>query len=277
MVRPDGITRWIRARGEAVGGATGRIVGLRGTVQDITERKLAEEVLSTASQKLIEAQEQERSRLARELHDDINQRIAMLAFNLERLKQDLPSPQAELRRRIANECTRVRELGRDIQALSHRLHSSKLEYLGLVGAARGFCAELADLEHVEIDFRSENVPEELPKETSLCLFRILQEALQNAVKHSGSRHFQVSLGVSLNRVELTVHDSGIGFKPEGAIKGRGLGLTSMKERLKLIDGQLSIESQLGAGATIRATAPLCFGSEPLRTESRSLKAQKQSA
>jgi signal transduction histidine kinase len=108
---------------------------------------------------------------------------------------------------------------------------------------------------VEIDFHSENIPKELPREISLCLFRVLQEALQNAIKHSGSRHFQVSLRGGANEVELTVHDSGVGFEPEEALKGRGLGLTSMKERLKLVDGQLSIDSKPQSGTTIQARVP----------------------
>jgi signal transduction histidine kinase len=109
---------------------------------------------------------------------------------------------------------------------------------------------------VEIDFHSENIPKELPREISLCLFRVLQEALQNAIKHSGSRQFQVSLTGGVNEIELTVHDWGIGFEPEEAIKGRGLGLTSMKERLRVVDGELSIDSQFQRGTTIHARVPL---------------------
>jgi len=108
---------------------------------------------------------------------------------------------------------------------------------------------------VEIDFRSENVPRDLSPEISLCLFRVLQEALQNAVKHSGSRHFQVSLMGGAEGIGLTVQDSGIGFEPGEVITGRGLGLTSMKERLKLVNGQLSIDSKLQQGTTIQAWVP----------------------
>jgi signal transduction histidine kinase len=109
---------------------------------------------------------------------------------------------------------------------------------------------------VQIDLHSENIPKDLSQEISLCVFRVLQEALQNAIKHSGSRRFQVSLSRTSNEIFLTVHDSGIGFDPVEAIKGRGLGLTSMKERLKLVDGELSIESQLRAGTTIHVRVPL---------------------
>jgi len=225
-------------------------------VQDITERKQAEEALSTVSQRLIEAHEEERTRLARELHDDINQRLALLAVSLNDLKQSLPAVSIELGRKIDDASKQIGDVGNDVQALSHRLHSSKLEYLGLERAASGFCREFSDQQGVEIDFHSENVPNQLAPEISLSLFRVLQEALQNAAKHSGARQFQVSLKGQANEVELTVHDSGIGFDPEQAIKGRGLGLTSMRERLKLVGGELLIDSRLHRGTTVHAGAPL---------------------
>ena len=145
-------------------------------VQDITERKLAEEALSTVSQKLIEAHEEERTRIARELHDDVGQRLVLLAWHLGPSKGDLRK--------------QVEDLANDVQALSHQLHSPKLDYLGLAAAAAGFCRELSDRQRVEIEFHSENIPKELTKEISLCLFRVLQEALQNAIKHSGSRQIK---------------------------------------------------------------------------------------
>jgi signal transduction histidine kinase len=211
-------------------------------VQDITERKLAEEALSTVSQKLIEAHEEERTRIARELHDDVGQRLVLLAWHLG-------SSNGNLRKQ-------VEDLANDVQALSHQLHSPKLELLGLAAAAAGFCRELSDRQHVEIEFHSENIPKELPKEISLCLFRVLQEALQNAIKHSGSQQFQASLRSGASEIELTVRDSGIGFETDEAIKGPGLGLTSMQERLKLVNGRLSIDSKPQRGTTILARVPL---------------------
>lgn len=227
-----------------------------GEVLDITERKLAEEALSGVSGRLIEAHEEERSWIARELHDDFNQRVALLATILERVKQDLPTEEEAARRGVEEAAQHVTELGSDIQALSHRLHSSKLEFLGLVAAVAGFCREFSNRQNVVIDFHSENIPKALPKEISLCLFRVLQEALQNSLKHSGERRFEVSLKCANNEIELTVHDSGVGFDPEKIISGHGLGLTSMKERLKLVDGQLSIDSRPQEGTTIHARVPL---------------------
>lgn len=227
-----------------------------GEVLDITERKLAEEALSGVSGRLIEAHEEERSWIARELHDDFNQRVALLATILERVKQDLPAEEEAARRGVEEAAQHVTELGSDIQALSHRLHSSKLEFLGLVAAVGGFCREFSNRQNVVIDFHSENIPKALPKEISLCLFRVLQEALQNSLKHSGERRFEVSLKCANNEIELTVHDSGVGFDPEKISSGHGLGLTSMKERLKLVDGQLSIDSRPQEGTTIHARVPL---------------------
>jgi len=227
-----------------------------GVQVDITERKLAEEAVSTLSQKLIEAQEHERSRLARELHDDIIQRMAMLAVSVDRMKLGVPSSAAQLGQQMEEASRQIANITNDLQAVSHRLHSPKLKLLGLVAAAESFCQEFSELHHVEIEYRSENVPKELSPDISLSLFRILQEALQNAAKHSGAWRFQVSLTSRANEIELTVHDSGSGFELEEAIKGHGLGLTSIKERIKLVDGELSIDSQLQRGTTIRARVPV---------------------
>ena len=151
---------------------------------------------------------------------------------------------------------RLRNLASDIQALSHGLHPPKLELLGLEAAVAGFCEELSNRHGVTIDVHFENIPKALPPEISLCLYRVLQEALQNVVKHSGSRRAHVSLNGQVNTINLTVKDSGAGFDPHEAMRGPGLGLTSMKERLKVVGGQLSIHSQRGRGTTIHAVAPL---------------------
>jgi PAS domain S-box-containing protein len=225
-------------------------------VADITERKEAEKALSGVSRRLIEAQETERTRIGRELHDDINQRIAMVALTLSTLKGDLPDSEVETIRRIEDACADVLSLENDIQALSHRLHSSRLEYLGLEFAAAGFCGELSQQQNVEVDFSAEEIPESLPGDISLCLFRVLQEALHNAVKHSGVRKFAVSLKATSNKIQLLVHDSGAGFDAKTAYHGYGLGLTSMAERLRFVNGELSIESKSHQGTTIFASVPL---------------------
>ncbi len=252
----DGERRVVLVNAGSVMDAEGNLLHSTTVHVDITERKRMEEALSTVNQRLIEAHEEERTRIARELHDDVNQRLALLVVKLDSLQQSLPTSVAGIRHAIAEASKEIMGLGNDIQSLSHRLHSSKLEYLGLASAARGFCKELSDGQGMEIEFHSESIPKDLPRDISLCLFRVLQEALQNAVKHSGSKHFQVSLSGGSSRVELTVRDSGIGFDPEDATSGSGLGLTSMKERLKLVNGKLFIDSQSQRGTTILARVPL---------------------
>ena len=254
MVRTDGSHRWVRARGEAHRGSTGQIARLRGTVQDITERKLAEEALSSVNGRLIEAQESERARIARDLHDDIGQRLALLAVTLEQAKGLLPDASApgcldSLRKQTA-------EIIADVQALSHELHPPRLLHLGVVAAMRGFCQELSGQKSAEIAFRDEDVPGNVPPDVSLCLFRVLQEALHNAARHSHVRHFDVHLRGTGDVIDLTVHDEGVGFDVDAANRGVGLGLTSMKERLKLVGGELFIESHSTRGTTVLARAPV---------------------
>jgi PAS domain S-box-containing protein len=236
---------------------------------DITERKRAEEVLSTLSRRLIEAQEKERAWIARELHDDVSQRIALLAVTLE---GQLPSADTEVSRRVEETMEQLKDLANDVQALSHRLHSSKLDVLGLAVACRSFCREFSGLQSVVIEFDSKNIPRNLPKEISLCLFRVMQEALQNAVKYSGVREFRVSLKATSGGLELTIRDPGRGFDTEKKMDGHGLGLTSMRERMKLVDGVLSIKSEPGRGTTIHAHVPLTTGGAETADELRVSKA-----
>jgi signal transduction histidine kinase len=206
------------------------------------------------SQRLIDAQEEERAWIARELHDDIGQRLSLLMINLRALCQRISLN--EIRSGIDEAIQQASDLAGEMRALSHRLHSTNLDYVGLEAAASTCCNELAAQYKVMISLHSENIPTDLPREVSLCLFRILQEALQNAIKHSGSQHFRVSLKSGTNDIELAVHDTGSGFKPEEAFRGRGLGLASMRERMKLVKGKISIDSELGRGTTIHAWVPL---------------------
>jgi signal transduction histidine kinase len=150
----------------------------------------------------------------------------------------------------------VSNLATDMQRLSHRLHPSKLEFLGLATAATGYCSEVDDQHKVQIDLWAANIPRDLAPEISLSLFRVLQEALQNAIKHSGSQRFEVLLHHNSNEIHLTVRDSGRGFDAAQAMKGFGLGLTSMKERVTLVDGELSIKSHPQNGTTVYVRVPL---------------------
>ncbi len=256
MLRPDGGVVWLEENGHAFFDGQGRMLRIIGMVTDITDRKRAEEALSSVSRRLIEAQEQERTRIARELHDDIGQRLAMLSIELEQLRQQCSGMPAELLHRISELRSHSAGIASDVQSLSHELHSSKLEYLGIATAMSAFCQEFSGQHCVEIGFSHDEVPRTLPQETSLCLFRVLQEGLQNALKHSGVRHFDVELRYASDEIYLRVSDSGAGFELDAAKRSPGLGLISMTERLKLLNGTISIESQPKCGTTIHAHVPL---------------------
>ncbi len=254
MRRNDGEYRWIFDIGVPRFNKDGSFAGYIGSCLDITDRKLAEDALATVGRRLIEAHEEERTWIARELHDDIAQRIALLAVELKNANDDAVST-VDMHEHIHHARQRISELGQDIQALSHRLHSSKLEYLGLVSAARSFCAELSEQRRVRIEFKDADMPTTMPKEVSLCLFRVLQEALQNAVKHSGAKNFTVEVRGTTEGISLTVSDSGTGFDWRNAMNRGGLGLISMRERLRLVKGDLSIQSTPGRGTTVSARVP----------------------
>jgi PAS domain S-box-containing protein len=256
--RHDGEYRWILDKGVPKFSPDGSFAGYIGSCLDITERKLAEEALASIGSRLIEAHEEERTWIGRELHDDINQRLALLAVELDRFNQQLPSS-VEISNMIEQAQQRIAEITGDVQALSHRLHSSKLDYLGLATAANSFCKELSQQSNVRISFEHSGIARDLPREVSLCLFRVLQEALQNAVKHSGVRQFAAELRGSGDNIELSVTDDGRGFKEEEALTHKGIGLISMRERMQMIGGQLSIESRPGAGTTIRASVRVRAG------------------
>jgi PAS domain S-box-containing protein len=262
--RHDGQYRWLSAIGVPRFNPDHSFAGYIGSCTDVTEHKLAEESLADMGRKLIEAHEEERTWIARELHDDVNQRMALLAVELDRWNQQLPPSAVELHDHIHHAIQRLSNIATDIQALSHRLHSSKLEYLGLVAAAKSFCRELSEQHQAEIDFRDMAMPRSVPKEISLCLFRVLQEALQNAMKYSGVRHIKVELRGTEGEIQLTVSDLGIGFDPQDAIHRRGLGLISMRERMQLVSGEISIKSQPGAGTTIHARVPFSSSSDSVR-------------
>jgi len=232
-------------------------------VENITESKQSERALANVSRRLIEAQEQERTRIGRELHDDIGQRLALMAIGLQDLQQN-PDILPEVSGRVTELHKQATEIAADIQSLSHELHSSKLQYLGIAAAMRGFCQEFGQQQKAEIDFRNDDLPGELPPDVSLCFFRVLQEALHNSAKHSGVRHFEVRLWGTSNEIHLTVSDSGTGFDSEAAKASRGLGLISMEERLKLLNGTFSIESQPLRGTRIHARVPFSFGNDSTR-------------
>ena len=251
IVRSDGEIRWLERNSHAYFDKHRKMERIVGMIVDATERKRAEEALLGVNRRLIEAQEQERSRIGRELHDDINQRLAMLAVELEQL----PNDPSEVHIRARDLRKQTTEISADVQALSHDLHSSQLEYLGVVAGMESWCKEFGERQKMEIDCR-QDVRSTLPQEIGLCLFRVLQEALHNAAKHSGVKRVEVQLHEESGGIHLIVRDSGRGFDIEAARRGKGLGLTSMRERTRLVNGTIDIRSKPMGGTTIHARVPL---------------------
>jgi len=251
-----GSTRWARWEVRPWRAADGTVGGILILAEDITRRKQMEEAVSGVSGRLIEAQERERGRIARDLHDDICQQLALVSIKLEQVQRELPDSVSEHRSQIGELRQRIMDISTDVQMMSHELHSAKLSYLGAAVAMKGFCREFGEHHKFEIEFQSRDLPRQLPPDVSLCLFRVLQEALHNAAKHSGVKRFDVQLWGSSGDVHLTISDFGSGFDTEAAMKGRGLGITSMQERLKLVKGELTITSHPKSGTSIHARVPL---------------------
>jgi PAS domain S-box-containing protein len=251
----QGGTTWVRWEIRPWWSRDGLPGGILIFAEEITRRKQMEGALSGMTKKLIEAQEQERARIARELHDDITQRLAMLAIEIDQVQEcsEIPS---EVRNRAHELSMRAKQISTDIQALSHELHSSRLEYLGIVGAMKSWCSEFSERQGIEVEFKSSGVSNSPTPEVSLCLFRVLQEALHNAAKHSGAKRVDVQLREESDEIQLAVNDFGKGFDIAAAIQGRGLGITSMQERLRLVGGRIVIDSKPLGGTTIHVCVPL---------------------
>ncbi|BCA53051.1 hypothetical protein W02_01910 [Nitrospira sp. KM1] len=222
---------------------------LIGVMLDISERKRADRTLTQMAGQLITVQEEERSRIARELHDDFSQRLALLAIGLGRIGETA-GLQHDTCEQIEDMRTLTLEIASDVHRLSHQLHPAKLEHLGLTAAVRGLCRELFERQGIRIDFLHRNVPRVIAREPALCLYRIVQEALNNMVKHSGVREGRLELLGDRGHVHLCISDSGVGFDLRTAtLKGR-LGLISMQERVKTLGGHILIESRPSRGTRI---------------------------
>ena len=254
--REGGTTAWVRWEIRPWRTPRGVVGGILIFAEDITRRKQMEEAISGVSGRLIEAQEKERGRIARDLHDDICQQLALVSIQLEQVQRELPDSVSEHRSQVGELRKRIMDISTDVQMMSHELHSAKLTYLGAAVAMKGFCREFGEHHKFEIEFQSRDLPRQLPPDVSLCLFRVLQEALHNAAKHSGVKRFDVQLWGTSGDVHLTISDLGSGFDTEAAMKGRGLGITSMQERLKLVKGELTITSHPKSGTSIHARVPL---------------------
>jgi len=221
----------------------------------IAERKALGELELDFNSRLLEAQEHERARIARELHDDVGQRMALLQFNLTRFSgtPDLP---AAARGEVDELVDMSGQIVSSLRSLSHELHPATLDIVGLEIAIKGLCRDFQTQHGLRIQYSSRDVPKQLERSVGICAFRIAQEALRNVVKHSGATAAVVELASEGNRLVLCVSDSGNGFDVSTVDRRAGLGLISMRERLRLIRGQLSIQSMPQAGTRIRVEVPL---------------------
>jgi PAS domain S-box-containing protein len=247
--------KWIHhLAGASTRDATGRAVKTFGVLRDTTEHKRAEEELRDLSRRLIVAHEEERALLARELHDDLTQRLAVLAIDVGRAELVAPAgTQAETMMAVREGLMRLSE---DVHSLAYQLHPSVLEELGLVEALRTECERIGRNGSVGISVQLEPLPAVVGRDASLCLFRVAQEALNNVIHHAGARAASVILRQLDGGLLLAVRDDGVGFDPASPGTRRRLGLAGMRERVRLVNGTLDIESAPGRGTTIVAWAPV---------------------
>ncbi|HEX3085748.1 MAG TPA: PAS domain-containing protein [Pyrinomonadaceae bacterium] len=257
-VSQDGNVRWVHSRGkvEEVNGAR----FIRGAIVDITRLKMAEQAIHDLSGKLMNAQEKERARLARELHDDLSQSIALLSIKLATLRNE-PKDLAYVKDQLDQFVSDLDRLSVDVHRISHELHPARLNHLGLETALRGFCRELSAAHALQVDFEAENLPRDLPDDISLCLYRVTQESLQNIIKHSGAAAARVSVKLENGEIRLSVSDDGSGFDPSARKAKEALGLISIDERVRAVKGEAKVISAVGAGTKIEVHIPVGNHSE----------------
>jgi PAS domain S-box-containing protein len=248
--RHDGSFRWLFEVGAPRFDAEGTFLGFIGSAVDITERKNAEKAVTGLSRKLIKAQEEERRRIARELHDDVGQRLTLMALELDRFSQQ---PDSSFQRAITDLLDQAREISDSVHNMSHNLHSAGLDVLPLGTLLKTLCREFRKKTSTEMQFGEHDVPSRLPQEIKLCLYRVAQESLQNVVKHSRAQRATIELTGNERGLTLIVADDGIGFE------GRsfdGLGMASMRERLGSVAGKIKITSAPMQGTRVEAYVPL---------------------
>lgn len=252
--RHDGQYRWIMDCGVPRFSPDLSFCGYIGSCIDITDLKLSQQEMEELSGRLIHAQEEERKRLARELHDNFGQRLVVLSMELaQHLSNPENPPQIEAFLRDLG--AKLKEISRAMNVTAHQLHSAHLEVLGLVSAIQGLCHEFSRQYGIEASFSHAGVPSPVPAEVALCLFRVVQEGLQNIAKHSGATSCQVELTGSREGIHLRISDPGVGFDPARLKLKPGLGFVSMRERLRLVGGQITVESQESQGTRLDIRVP----------------------
>jgi PAS domain S-box-containing protein len=254
--RFDGEYGWILDFGSPRFERDGTLCGYIGSCIDITERKTSEESLHNLTGRLISAQEEERARIARDLHDDFSQRLALLSIGLGQLWKTLPETEMGERAAVLEMLRRTKEMSSDMHSLSHQLHSSKLEHVGLVPALKGLCGEIAQKYKIGVQLVDRDCPANIPKDVALCLFRVAQEALGNVVKHSQATDAQMEISRTASGIRLRISDAGKGFDPSLPNPDAGIGLIGMNERLRLVGGKFEVKSEPNCGTQVLADVPL---------------------
>lgn len=230
---------------------------LENTIASVAvERTRAGEALQILTGKLLEAQEEERRRIARELHDGLNQELAMLAVELGLVVRQVPQEATVLTESLLKLRQRAEGLSNDLRQITHQLHPAVLEHLGLISALRSHCAEFSQHEGIRTWFVAEQELGTIPPDVAICLYRITQEALRNVAKHSRAQEAWVKITKSDQNVQLSIIDRGMGFRPKGFCGKPGLGLVSMQERVRIVKGQLSVRSAPGEGTQIEIRLPI---------------------
>jgi len=264
MFGRDGTIRWMLGKGELLRKEGERFGRIAGVTIDISELKLTQNELEQLAKRLMEAQEEERKRISREIHDDIGQRVALLAIELDLIRKELADESA-LQERMERAQIATDELGSDLHQLSHALHSSKLQYLGLPSALRELCQRIADKHSLAVQLECDEQKLILGEDEALALFRVAQEALNNVVRHSQATRAKVSLSGGASEVRLVVYDDGQGFDP--LARSGGIGLIGMRERLRAVGGDFQIVTTHDGGTEVHATVPM--QSRPLSAALRS--------
>jgi signal transduction histidine kinase len=222
-------------------------------VRDVTEAKRASELNRDLARRLIASQEAERQRLARELHDDVSQRLALLNIEIDRVAEQMDAEQ--LRARVRKLSAEAGEIASDVHHMSYELHPSKLRTIGLVAALQALCRDTSKQRSLQVVFTHHAIPSSVDANVSLCIYRIVQEALHNVARHSHATEAQVSVTCDHGHISLQVADSGVGFDPRRVAQA-GLGLVSMRERVVTVKGQLAINAVPGGGTQISVRVPL---------------------
>jgi PAS domain S-box-containing protein len=254
--RHDGEYRWVADTGTPRFLLDGSFVGYIGCCFDVHDQKEAELARTDLSRRLMTAQEAERTRIARELHDGIGQSLALLGIQMQRASQPLALRLGKKNPGMQELCGKLKEIGDQVSRLSHQLHSSELEFLGLAVAVKSLCREFSEQYRIKINCVCNDVPSELDNDVALCFLRIVQEGLHNVAKHSQASHVEVELSGAGYELSLSISDDGVGFEISKVRKTAGLGMVSMRERMHLIGGEFTISSQPGSGTKIQARAPL---------------------